>query len=240
MSSDSIPIPRSNKRNIEICVDFDFDTLEDMEKIIEKATQIGETVSINQISTQSNVISMCGRNRRGTFPHLTVNTDGEVSICDLKGGQFFIPQSLKFIKVVSSDTSRYPLVLSEIRHPVVFDFDCRISQLTITKCKGVVVRMKRAPIAGIECIESESIRIDAQNCNFIRTTTSFDVKFRGECDETVLLDVRNCVDIEVNKNSLNVGMFTVGKFSFSPQDKSFVPIHSTDDTSSINLALLKK
>ena len=261
MSSQPIPILKSGFNNgedtrpedpfdLETLVDFDNLTEEELIGLNDKALAIGGEVAKNQLSTQSHVVSLCGRNRKGTFPVLK---HGKLSLNNLRGGQFFVPESLRLIRVTEShgSESRHgscPFVITEIGHTTVIDFECELTQLTITKCQNLVIKMRKAPIAGIECIDSNNIIVDAENCNFVRATTSFDVKFNGQCDATVLLDVRNCTDVFVNNCQIDVGFFSEGRISFSPKDKSFVPLNPSEDlyrtgitggTSMPNLTLLK-
>lgn len=246
MSSQPIPILKSgleqelndrpsNIFNLETLIDFDNVTAEDLEALTKKSLEIGGEIARNQLSTQSHVVSLCGRNRKGTF---TVLKNGKLDVNDIRGGQFFVPTDLRLIRITDSSLGRRsedrpfgpcPFVITEIDHTTVIDFDCEVTQLTITKSRNLVIRMKKAPIAGIECIDSNNIIVDAEKCNFVRATTSSDVKINGRCDDTVLLDMRNCVDVFVNNQQIDVGFFSEGRFSFSPHEKSFVPLSASDD-----------
>lgn len=240
MSSQPIPImksglgdldfPNPDIFDLETVVDFDTVTDEDLNALTQKSLEIGGEVAKNQLSTQSHVVSLCGRNRKGTFPTLK-GGNGPFKLNDLHGGQFFVPKDLRLIRITDPGGSGgpCPFVITEINHTTVIDFDCVVTQLTITNSRDLVIRMKKAPIAGIECIDSNNIIVDAEKCNFVRATTSFDVKINGSCDDTVLLDVRNCTDVFVNNQQIDIGFFSEGRFSFSPHDKSFVPVSSFDD-----------
>src|SRR3990167_53901 len=253
MNSQPIPILKSGLGGdlqlpdlfeLETIVDFDNVTTEELNNLTDKSSEIGREVAKNQISTQSHVVSLCGRNRKGTFPMLK---SGKLNVNDLRGGQFFVPKEFRLIRITGTDLdpSPVPIVISEICHTTVIDFDCVITQLTITNSKDLVIRMKKAPIAGIECIDSNNVIVDVEKCNFVRATTSFDVKINGRCDDTFLLDLRNCTDVFVNNQQIDVGFFSEGRFSFSPQDRSFVPVSSYNDLAASsngsmpNLTLLK-
>lgn len=214
--------------DLETLVDFDDLDPETLLALTDKSQVIGGEVAKNQLSTQSHVISLCGRNRKGTFP--TLRNPKNVNLSSLRGGQFFVPESTRLIKISEkAGVPGAPFVISEICHTTVIDFDCIITQLIVTNSHNIVIRMKKAPIAGIECINSSNIIIDADSCNFVRAITSSDVKVNGECDGDVLLDMRNCIDVFVNGEKIEVGMYTEGRFSFSPQDKSFLRLEKKHD-----------
>ena len=249
--SNPIPILRTglgtgaeiqNPQIVNTDVDFNDLSVEDLENLEQKAQEIGGNVANNQLTTQSHVVSLYGPGR--PFP----NVEKVVDVDQIRGKQFSIPENVRMIKVTSSsESSPCPFVLSEIQGIVVVQLFCRVSQLTITNCRKVLVRMSHAPIAGIECINSHDVTVVSAACNFLRVTTSTNVKFRGECDADSLLDIRNCTDIHVNDAQLEVGMFSEGRFSVSPDKDHFIPIEPQRDLWNVgvrtgsfpNLTLLK-
>ncbi len=211
---------------LETIVDFDQVTDDEMSGLMDKAASLGKNICEKQLSTQGKVTSFCGRNRLNSIPSIKSNL---LKIDQILGKQLFVPMSYKLIRVLEAEGVSCSLVLAEIKHTLVLDIKCRLHQLTITNCSNLVIRMERAPIAGIECINSKNINIDAENQNFLRATTTSDLKISGHCNSESLLDIRNCLDVHVNNERIDAGIYTEGRYKRSLENDTFVKLSPRTD-----------
>ena len=154
----SRPIEIKNHSKKEFFNDLSF---EDQQDALKHAPGVLQNVFESQLKTQSNVITFCANSSRIGFETLP---DKEINLDSLTGRNFFVPKAAKVITISDGgyetdiDTSdspversikSVPFVFTEIETMTVVNIECRISQLTITRCKNLNIRFKNAPIAGI-------------------------------------------------------------------------------------------
>lgn len=213
--SSPINIPR---RNVNYFNDLE---PEDKNEALSYVVQTAENVCNLQLKMQSNVVSFCGNPKRTGYEQLHLS---KFNVEDIRGKKIFLPDNIKEITIETSNIEdNLPFVFAEITSLLIVHIECRISQLTITRCKNVNFRIKRAPIAGIECVLCDDIVIEGENCNFVRTTYSHRVNIEGECDENVIIDIRSSQNIYVNGHDFPDNVFANHSYSYSPDKKSWLP-----------------
>lgn len=193
--------------NINLDVDLDTFTEEDILFMEEKTQSLSKTISDSQISTQMNVTSFCGYDRLEKFEKVNNNY---LNSDKIKGKQLYVPRSIRNIKITGDERNAY--VLTEIKNTTLFNFQSPVTHMVITNCKGIVIRVGGKLIAGIECINSSDIIIECDSHSFVRTTTSNSCKITGKTNNDTLIDVRNCFDIYFNNERIETNIFTEGRF----------------------------
>jgi len=211
----------SKKKSTLTKVDVNFDDFDENEFAFlkQKTENLCEKISKKQLQTQSNVVSFYGVDKKNKFHSISNN---KMDSLEIKGDQFFVPKSMRNIKIKGNEKNSY--VLSEIKNTTFFKFNSPVIHLTITNCENLVIKIKKNSLTGIECINCTDIVIDCESHSFVRTTTSSYCEISGDLNENTLIDVRNCNDIFFNKEKIVGNMFTEGRFRKRNGELYLIPI----------------
>lgn len=214
----------------EMDIDFDNLTEEQHDDLMGKAFSIARKVSDSQIDTQNKVVYISNRNG------INLSSNIVDDVTTIMGKKCYISPKMTLLKIFGSVSSSYVLTNIQMVRPIVIEIHNKVSHITITNCKNLIIKIFNTSFAGIECINSRKINLSVKAINFIRVTTGSDINLYGECDETSMLDIRNSINITINSQLIPGCMFNEDRFSYSKGE--FHKVKETDDIfSSGNLSL---
>lgn len=175
---------------------------ENKNEIEKKAHDIGKTVSSGQIKTQEQVTFFTSEvTAKCTTPPIR-----ELTANKYMGKQIYIPEDWKSLTINDEEGEFGGIVLNKIKH-TTFSVNSTVSQITVSKCEDLIIKVKGKIYAGIECLNSRHVTIEVENQYFVRCVTSHGVRLKGKLDKDVVLDFRNCMDIVLNNETIPLNEF---------------------------------
>ena len=211
-------------------LDIDFDKMNEDEQNLmkEKAYHIARKVSDHQIETQSKVVYINDADGIKLTPL--------VDVLSIMGKVCYIHPTMTLLKIVGSTSSSYVFTNIKMVRPIVIDITNKISHITVTNCKNLIINVTNTSFAGIECINSRRINMTVKSINFVRVTTGSDINIYGLCNDSSMLDIRNSINVSVNNQIIPGCMFNEDRFCY--QNDRFLKVKEDDDIfSSGNLSL---
>jgi hypothetical protein len=211
-------------------------TEEQYEGYQDAAYHIAKKVSDHQISTQNKVVYISANEGTRLTPVIK-------DVMTIMGEKCYINPSMTLLKIYGLVSSSYVLTGIQMVKPIVIEIHNKVSHLTITNCKNIIIKITNTSFAGIECINSKKINLSVKSINFVRVTTSEDVKMTGEIDKVTVLDIRNSINIVINTDLIPGCLFNEARFRYKKGILSKIneddDIFSSGNLSLPNLTLLK-
>lgn len=211
-------------------------TEDQYESYQDTAHQLAKKVSDHQISTQNKVVYISQHNGVKLSPVVS-------DVMEIMGEKCYINPAMTILKIYGLVSSSYVLTGIQMVKPIVIEIHNKVSHLTVTNCKNIIIKLSNTSFAGIECINSKKINISVKSINFIRVTTSEDINIVGETNTTSILDIRNSINIIINTEVVPGCLFNEARFSYKKNVLTKLTeeddIFSTGNLSLPSLTLLK-
>lgn len=220
----------------DLDVDFDRYNSDQMDELTEHAKVLARKVSDHQLDTQNRVIYVNANEGIKLSPVIR-------NVREIMGKKCSIDGKHSIIKIYGEISSSYVFSNLKFVRPIIIELHNKISHLTISGCKNVILKLTNTSFAGIECINSRKVSISVKTLNFVRVTTGSDISLYGISDSSTILDIRNSSNVTVNNELLPGCVFTEARFKYHANHYEYIKeehdIFSSGNLSVPNVTLLK-
>jgi hypothetical protein len=196
---------------------------ENKELVDIKGNEIAQNLFFNQIKTQEQITFFTSiLNNNCISPPIR-----ELTAKNYLGKQIYIPKEFRSFTINDKDGEFGGIVLNKICNNI-FCVNSNTTHILITDCHNLNIKVEGKIYAGIECLNSSNITIDVEDQYFFRCITSHGVRLKGSFHDSVILDFRNCLDVKVNGEDIELNEFMSVRYHKNEDDHIVRTPPSTD------------
>lgn len=211
---------------MDLIFDLDLDEISESqtEILLDKTKEITKIISQEQLKTQSKITSIYGCNLDGFHQEITSENNKSE---DLFGKQLILKRN----KINIQGPNIGGLVLANINkdppekkgkqyktnpfHNVEIYIDSRITNLVITNCKNLTLRLTHNIKVSIEIIQSSDITLYTFGFPFFRSMYCGPINIIGNIRPNIIFDIRKSLSIHINRLDVYFNPHLENRYKYS-------------------------